>query len=310
MKVSIRTKFTLGMIFFFLVIAGITILSAYHLSKLSQKTDAILKDNHFSVIYARDMAGELTIINQEITRSFANNSAIDTALVNSNFTSFKKSLQLEKNNITEPGEDKLASAIETGFNDYITFVLTLAKNQVTSETMNASMAKFHNLNKQTTLLSQMNEHEIILKANHTKKSAEKGLTSVTLLGTICFIITLSFTFNFASYFNGRFTKLYDGIKQIGAKNYNQRLYFEGEDEFYDISVVFNEMAQNLDANAVNSQVNFQEEFEREVSLNQVRELKRILEQMQGVEERAVELIAKLENKENRNGINRSTSESR
>ncbi len=36
--------------------------------------------------------------------------------------------------------------------------------------------------------------------------------------------------------------------------------------------------------------------------NKIQELKRILEQMQGVEERAVDLIAKLENKENKDGI--------
>jgi methyl-accepting chemotaxis protein len=290
------------MIFFFVIIAAISILSAYHLSRLSQKTDAILKDNHFSVIFARDMAEELTVLNQEITRSFTNSNRIDTALINSTSISFKKSLLLEKNNITEPGEDKLVSGIESGFNEYIKYIVNCEKKPVSSEAMTASMTKFHGLYQQTMLLSQMNEQAIILKANDTKKSAEKGLTSVTLLGTICFIITLSFTFNFASYFNGRFTKLYNGIKEIGLNNYNERLYFEGEDEFYDISLVFNEMAQNLNANAEISKVNFQEEFEREVSLSQVLELKSILEQMQGVEDRAVDLIAKLENKEHKNGI--------
>jgi nitrate/nitrite-specific signal transduction histidine kinase len=96
--------------------------------------------------------------------------------------------------------------------------------------------------------------------------------------------------------------LYNGIKEIGAKNYDQRLYFEGEDEFYDISLVFNEMARDLNENTRSSKVNFKEEFEREISLNQTQELKRILEQMQGIEERAIDLIAKLENKENKNGI--------
>jgi len=290
------------MIFFFVIIAAISILSAYHLSRLSQKTDAILKDNHFSVIFARDMAEGLTVLNQEITRCFTNSGEIDTALINSASISFKKSLMQEKNNITEPGEDKLASGIETGFNEYIKQIRECEKKTVTSEVMNASLTKFHNLYQQTTLLSQMNEQAIILKTNDTQKSAEKGLTSVTILGTICFIIALSFTFNFASYFNERFTKLYNGIKEIGAKNYDQRLYFEGEDEFYDISLVFNEMAQNLNENTKSSKVNFQEEFEREISLNQIEELKRILEQMQGVEERAIDIIAKLENKELKNGI--------
>jgi hypothetical protein len=62
------------------------------------------------------------------------------------------------------------------------------------------------------------------------------------------------------------------------------------------------MAQDLNGNARSSKVNFQEEYEREVSLNQVQELRRILDQMQGVEERAIDLIAKLENKPNKDGI--------
>jgi methyl-accepting chemotaxis protein len=243
------------------------------------------------------MAAELTALNQEITRSFTNGSEIDTALINAASVSFKKSLLLEKNNLTEPGEDKLASGIESGFNQYFNYIVSCWKKPVTSEVMNASMTKFRTLYQQMMLLSQMNEQAIILKANDTKKYAEKGLASVSLLGTICFIITLSFTFNFSSYFNGRFTKLYNGIKEIGAKNYNQRLHFEGEDEFYDISLVFNDMAQNLNENARSSMVNFKEEFEREVSLKQIEELKRTVEQMHGIEERAIDLIAKLENKD-------------
>lgn len=302
MKVSIRTRFTLGMIFFFVVIAAISILSAYHLNRLSLKTDAILKDNHFSVIFARDMAEGLTRMNQEITRCYTNQGELDIALINTTSTSFKKSLLLEKNNLTEPGEDKLASGIEAGFDEYLRFIGQYEKKPVTADAMNTLQSSFRNLYQQTTLLSQMNEQAIILKADDTKKSAQKGLTHVTILGTICFIITLSFTFNFASYFNGRFTKLYNGIREIGAKNYNERLYFEGEDEFYDISLVFNEMAKNLNENTQVSVPDFREDFEREVSLNQIQELKRALEQMQGIEERAIELIAKLENKESKNGL--------
>ena len=41
---------------------------------------------------------------------------------------FDKSLQLEKNNITEPGEDKLVSGIETNFNEYRDSVLKFIKS--------------------------------------------------------------------------------------------------------------------------------------------------------------------------------------
>lgn len=296
MKKSIRTRFTLGMVFFFIIIAGLSILSAYHLNRLSKKTDAILKENHFSVIFARDMAEGLTIINQEITRCFVTGNLPDSNLIDKTSGSFEKSLQLEKNNITEAGEDKLASGIESGFNEYRNNIAELSKTPIAADNVILLQTKFQALYKQTMLLSQMNEQAIILKANDAKKSAEKGLTLVTLFGTICFIITLSFTFNFATYFNERFSRLYNGIKEIGASNYSQRLNFEGEDEFYDISLIFNDMANSLDQNKQSPPANFAEDFEREISLNQVKELKRILEQMQGIEERAIKLISKIENK--------------
>jgi len=296
MKISIRTRFFLGMVFFFIIIAGLSILSAYHMNRLSVKTDAILKENHFSVIFARDMGEDLTALNQELTRSFVSQTYPDSSMIASTSRAFEKSLQLEKNNLTEAGEDKLVSGIESGFNEYRMVISGKGNSPLSKETISALQTQFHSLYQQTMLLSQMNEQAILLKADDIKKSAEKGLTHVSILGTILFLITLSFTFNFSSYFNERFSKLYNGIKELGLGNYNQRLNFEGEDEFYDISLVFNDMAKNIEENKQHLIVNLKEELEREISLSQAQELKRIFEQMRGYEKRAVELMSKLENK--------------
>jgi methyl-accepting chemotaxis protein len=172
----------------------------------------------------------------------------------------------------------------------------LTKIPASKEKVTALQTQFHTLYQQTMLISQMNEQAIILKADDVKKSAEKGLLLVTTWASICFIIALSFTFNFAAYFNERFSTLYNGIKEIGLGNYNHRLSFAGEDEFNDISLVFNDMAEKLNESKHNSMVNFKENKERETTLYQVQELKSILEQMHEIEKRAVDLISKLESK--------------
>ncbi len=285
------------MIFFFVVIGGLSILSAYHLNRLSDKTEAILKENHFSVIYARNMAEELTILNQELVHSFLKGGIPDSTSILKASASFAKSLQLEKNNLTEAGEDQLVANIETGFQSYQIKLMAFGKNAESSEAMKVLQSQFTTIYQQTMRLSQMNEQAILLKADDAKNSAKKGLTHVSLLGTICFIITLSFTFNFASYFNERFSKLYVGMKEIGAGNFNQRLQFEGEDEFYDISLVFNDMAINLGRNMVNSPPSPVMDAEGELNLNRIAELKRIFEQVEGIKERASDIISKLEQKE-------------
>lgn len=130
MKISIRTKFTAGMIFFFIVIAGISILSAFHMNRLSNMTDAILKENHFSVVFARDMSDALTDLNQEIIRCHSSASSPDSVIICNATLKFRKSLLLEKNNITEVGEDKLVSGIESGFKEFLAEIEDFNTGQV------------------------------------------------------------------------------------------------------------------------------------------------------------------------------------
>jgi len=296
MKISIRTKFTIGIVFFFVIIAVLSIFSAYYLNRLSKKTSAILKENHLSVVYARDMSEDIMNINQEITSCYLTNTKPNNTVIKKDLNLFDKSLQLEKNNITEPGEDKLASGIETGFNEYRDSVVKILKSPKSVDKVLYLQKEFGNIYQQLVLLSQINGKAIELKTDDAKVSAKNAWKQMTFLGTICFLIALSFTYNFASYFNQRFFQLYNGIKEINHSNYGQRLHFEGKDEFYEISLVFNEMAEKLHENKQKMSLTLQVDSEKDHSFYDVQELKRILDRIKSIEEQAIELISRLENK--------------
>ena len=119
---------------------------------------------------------------------------------------------------------------------------------------------------------------------------------MTLVGTVCFLIAFAFTFSFGSYFNERFFELYNGIKEISSNNYGQRLHFDGKDEFYEISLVFNEMAEKLSETHPKKPLTFQGGIEKDQNLNDIQELKRLLISLKSIEEQASVLIAKVENK--------------
>jgi nitrate/nitrite-specific signal transduction histidine kinase len=107
---------------------------------------------------------------------------------------------------------------------------------------------------------------------------------------------MSFTFSFASYFNQRFFQLYSGIKEIVSSNYDQRLFFNGKDEFYEISLVFNEMAEKLNKNRQKMSVTLQEDLAKNINPNDVEELKQILFRIKILEGQAAALISRLEKK--------------
>jgi NtrC-family two-component system sensor histidine kinase KinB len=297
MKTSIRsTRFTMGMVLFLVIILLLSISSAFYLNRLSRKTNAILKENHYSVVYAQDMSEDLTNINQGIINCFLINKEPDTLVINKNFMLFNKSLELEKNNITEPGEDKLVSGIETDYIEYHDSVLKFIKSPNTVGEVLFLQKKYDTLYQQLMLLSQMNEKAIEEKTNDAKVSVKKATFQMTFIGTLCFLIAYGFTFIFSSYFNERFYKLYNGIKDIVSSNYSQRLYFDGNDELCEISLIFNEMAEKLTKNQQKMSVTLQEDLVKELSSNDIQELKKTLLRMKSIEEQATELISRLEKK--------------
>lgn len=296
MKHSIRTRFTLGMIFLFLIILVLSVFSGYYLNKLSDKTGAILKENYLSVVYAREMSEGIMNINQEITTCFLMNRKSDSLKIDKELNLISKSLLAEKRNITEAGEDKLVSGIESDYIEYRDSVLKIIKSPKSVANMLYLQNKSGDLYQKLLLLSQMNGTAIETKTDDAKGYSKSALTQMTILASLCFLIGMSFTFSFSSYFNQRFFQLYNGIKEIVSSNFDQHLYFIGKDEFYEISLVFNEMADKLKENKQKMSVTLQNNKARNVSSNDLEELKKMLFKIKITEEQAAALISRLEQK--------------
>lgn len=298
MKLSIRTKFALGMVFIFIIILGLLGFSAYSLTKLSKKTNAILSENHVSVVYARDMTESLMHLNQEISSCFVTNRAPDTILIEDKFKELDKTIQLELNNITEAGEDKLAANLKNEINEHHEIFRQFIKSPEQKDIVLLLQKKFGILYQQLAILSKMNEKAIEVKTDDARISAKNALTQLSVIGSLCFLIALSFIYSFASYFNERFFQLYNGIKEIVSSNFGQRLYFDGVDEFYEISLLFNQMAEKLDGTKLKMPLNLIEDSESDDRFDDIEEIKSVLHRMKALESQAEDLISKLENKKN------------
>jgi two-component system, NtrC family, sensor histidine kinase KinB len=284
------------MIFLFVIISVLAVFSGFYLNKLSAKTGAILKENFISVVYAREMTEGLMNINQEITTCFLTKRVPDTLKIAKELKQINLSLRSEKNNITEPGEDKLVSGIELNYLEYRDSLQILAKSSESAAGLLYLHNKSANLYQQLSILSQMNGKALEVKTDDAKAFSHSALTKMTILATMCFLIGMSFTFSFASYFNRRFFQLYHGLKEIVASDFEQRLYFDGNDEFREISLVVNEMADNLNKNKQKMSVTLQKETLKGINPADIEELKKMLFRLKTTEEQAAALISKFEKK--------------
>lgn len=287
MKLSIRTKFGLGMVFIFLIILILLGFSAFYLNKLSNKTSAILKENYLSVVYAREMTEGISKINQEMTTSFLEKRTAEKAMIAHQLETIDQSLQQEKGNFTELGEDRLVAGFEAVFDEYRKKITKLPDSVLSPEELLYFQKKQAFLEQQLLLLSQMNGKAIETKTDDAKVSSKNALTGMTILGSFSFLIALSFIYSFASYFNERFFQLYNGIKEIVSSNYGQRLYFDGVDEFSEISVLFNQMAEKLSGEQ-NQELEEEFDFSKETVSEEkdFDELKDLLARIKSIEKQA------------------------
>jgi two-component system, NtrC family, sensor histidine kinase KinB len=297
MKHSLRTRFTLGMIFLFLIILTLSIFSGYYLNKLSNKTGAILKENYLSVVYAREMSEGIMNINRELTTGFLAKKISDTSKISMELGIINKSLDLEKHNITEPGEDKLVTGIESDYKEYSDSVINYTGSTDKAKSLQFLQNKAGILFQQLSILSQMNGKALEVKTDDAKAASKNALTRMTILATLCFLVGMSFAFSFTSYFSQRFSQLYRGIKEIGSSNYDQRLFFEGNDEFHEISIIVNEMADKLKENKPKMSVTLPEEKPKGLNNKEIDELKQMIFRIKNLEEQAGILISRIGKKQ-------------
>ena len=293
MKLSIRSKFFVGMVFL-LIILVLSIFSAYYMNKLSKESGTILKENYLSLVYARDMSGGLTNINLEITNCFLTNMNIDSILIKKELNIVDKSLQLEKNNFTEPGEDKLVYGFEAGFKEYNDLVVKFIGSPQPASRVVDLQKIYGALYQQLVLLSEMNGKAIEVKTQNNRISSQDALTQMTIIAILCFIIALFYSYSFSSYSNERFFQLYNEIKEIQVSNYEKRLDIDGIDEIHEISLVFNEMADKLHENKQKMSVPLLADSVNASTLNDIREMKDILIRIKSIEEQAEAIISRME----------------
>jgi methyl-accepting chemotaxis protein len=142
----------------------------------------------------------------------------------------------------------------------------------------------------------MNGRALEVKTDDAKASSKSALTTMTVLATLCFLIGMSFTYSFASYFNRRFFQLYNGLKEMVSSNFDQRLLIDGNDEFNEISLVVNEMADKLKNSKQKMSVTLQEESLKGLNPNDIEELEKMLFRMKIMEEQTAALLSKFAKK--------------
>jgi signal transduction histidine kinase len=219
---TIKSKLHFGISFLFLMALICSGLAAYYLNRLSFDSKAILKDNYQSLVYTKNL-------NQVLDSVKTGNAT------RSQLAIIEKNIAAEEKNITEPGEKELADSLRITFQSF----KNRQYNPQTKQQLNFQLKQL------TYAIMQLNMQAITGKDKKASQTANTGIVIVSLIGSFCFLICISFVVNFPGYVTKPIKVLTQAIQDIAGKNYNKRLVMPTKDEFGELATAFNQMAHKL-----------------------------------------------------------------
>ena len=212
---TLRAKISLSLIFLVSIILLLGGLGAFYLNRLSEDSQAILKDNYISLEFVGNMQKALTDLSDPDA-----------------LTDFETNLKKQERNVTEAGEQQPTAAVRREF--------TRLKSGATDE------ATLNRIRQHLLAIDDVNRQAIVRKSKTADQTANDALVLLGSVGTLCFLVIFSFVINIPSYIANPLRELTRGIKQIASRNFEERLHFKSSDEFGELARSFNSMAQKLD----------------------------------------------------------------
>ncbi len=211
MAVKLKTKVALGSIFLFILLVIVGAASVFFINRIASESRLIVKNNYETLNYCRQMLRQL-----------------DDNL----FNDFEKTLRLQENNITEPGEKEMTLLLRNNFEQL--------KQQRNKDSL------FSQIRKDIATIMQVNLQAIDNKNQAAQSSAENAKTIITICLTVCLLIGFTFLYNFPASVAGPVASLTGAIKAIAGKDYKHRIHLDRRDEFGELANAFNSMAEKLD----------------------------------------------------------------
>jgi NtrC-family two-component system sensor histidine kinase KinB len=214
---TVKQKIRMGTTFLFLLLFLLGSVGIFHIARLKEDSQEILKNNYESIDYCHGMlqAADSFMVSEPVY-----------------FSKFDSSLKLQESNITEPGEKNTTAAIRMFFEKY--------------KKGNHSDSVKQQLNASIQHILQLNMQAIETKNQRASTTADQALTYISVIAGIILLVSLSFSFNFPSIVTDPLNALTEAIRQVTAKNYTHRIHLNRHDEFGEMANAFNTMAERLE----------------------------------------------------------------
>lgn len=229
---KLKLKLTLVGAFLFVVILLLGGVGSYYLRWLVKDSHAIIEDNYCTLGYMQelDQTVDHLLYFQVMDSLSLQQSEVQTAI-----TKFRKTMQLQLQNVTEPGEQLLSNQLLTDFETFI--------NQIDHQT--ALPSELFQILRQIDSIYALNQEAILRKNVRANDTADKVVLYISVIGLASILIGLVFVVTIPVYISRPIVKFNRAIQEIAQGDYTTQLDIRSKDEFGQLAASFNHMAAKL-----------------------------------------------------------------
>jgi len=247
---GLRQKISLGFGALLVIILVIGTQSLIHLSRLGVSIDVILRENYRSVIACQQMKEALERIDSGILFVLLGHAREGEELVRNNQAALEKSLQIELNSITLPGEGEKAAQLRELFGQYGTLLKGIINPAQPAELRNQAYFKrllplFGLIKDTADTILQMNQQNMSDANDRARRSAANARRRMYLLLAAGTALALVFIFFTRRWVLRPIHRLIRSADEIRRGNLDLVVASDSRDEIGHLSEAFNAMAASL-----------------------------------------------------------------
>jgi hypothetical protein len=221
---TLKTKLVLGLAFLFLIIFSLVAVCSYYVGRLGDESNAILKDNYASILYARNMLAGLDDTKTSVMSTLYEEGRAGAMtdyygrLFDSGRNVLETNLKAENGNITEIHEKEAVDALNRDYGSYVKLCLQTRNGQ------GRGTADFENLQSAGERLKHsinsiydINTQAVVRKSQMVKKDSSRFITSMAIIGSICVVLALGYFWYFPLYISTTLSYLAERMRRLLKK---------------------------------------------------------------------------------------------
>jgi hypothetical protein len=221
----LKKKLTLGLGFLFLIIFILVIFYSYHLGRLSQDAENILKDNYKSLVYSKNMISALEDVRTAISSIVFNpaddkeTSGFYLKLFEAGKTQFESNLKSENSNITEIHESDYVATVNQVYVRYADLCRRIVKGEGGRALyFNEYQPAFEELRNAINNINDVNMQAVERKSQMAKRDSARIINLMAGIGVFGLILAFGYFWYFPVYISNSVAYLSDRMKGLLKKS--------------------------------------------------------------------------------------------